>query len=187
MIHIWGPKDKSPKGVEVINTTSRSINWSRGLSPFLLGPCELYNDYVATNVENAWQFCKVYQEHATNQGDPTDNYFEWALSGWSNHQAIRYPMGKGKKPLYSWWNGEKLGYVEARKKIYVPIYAKAVLQSDAYATLRELYKKNGELHLWDFDGYDYIGMNMTFKDVINNPNRSMGHAFVIANLLMKGY
>jgi hypothetical protein len=185
-VYIWGPKNKSPIGVEVINTTSRSVNWSRGLSPFLLGPCELYNGYVASNVENAWQFCKVYQEHIQD-GNPTEKYFDWALEGWSNPQAIRYPMGKGRKPLYSLWNNQKLSYIEARKKIYVPIYGKAVVQSEAYAILRELYKKNGEVHLWDFDGYDYIGLNLTFKDVINDPTRPMGHAFVIANLLIKGY
>lgn len=186
-VYVWGPRDKSPKGVEVINTTSRSINWSRGLSPFFLGPCELYGDYVSHNVENAWQFSKVFQEHATHQGDPTEYYFNWALRGWSNPMAIRYPMGKGKKPLYSLWNNERLTYVEARKKIYVPLYAKAVVQTEAYAQLREVYKSKGEIHLWDFDGYNHIGLNMTFKDVINDPNKKMGHAFVLANLLTKGY
>lgn len=186
-VYVWGPKDKSPKNVEVINTTSHSINWSKGLSPFFLGPCELYNDYVASNVENAWQYCKVYPEFVDNSLNPTDKYFDWAMRGWSNPFAVRYPMGKGKKPLYSWWGGEKLGYVDARKRIYVPIYAKMVVKSEAYARLKELYKKKGEIHLWDFDGYDYIGKKMSFKDVINDSTRSMGHAFVIANLLMKGY
>lgn len=186
-VYVWGPKDKSPKDIEVINTTSRSINWSRGLSPFFLGPCELYGDYVASNVENAWQFCKVYSEFVDSQQNPTQDYFEWAIRGWSNPLAIRYPMGKGRKPLYSMWDGQKLGYIEARKRIYVPIYAKALVESEAYKKLKELYKKKKEIHLWDFDGYDYIGRKMTFKDVINNSEQSMGHAFVIANLLMKGY
>jgi hypothetical protein len=186
-VYVWGPKDKSPKGVEVVNTTSRSINWSRGLSPFFLGPCELYSDYIASNVENGWQFSKVYQEHVDTNGNPTPKYFNWALSGWSNPQAIRYPMGKGRKPLYSLWNSKQLSYVESRKAIYVPLYAKAVVQTEAYSILRELYKKKGEIHLWDFDGYNYHKLGMTFKDVINDPNKKMGHAFVLANLLVKGY
>lgn len=187
MIYIWGPRDPAPKGVYVINTTSRSVNWSRGLSPFYLGPCELYNQYVAFNVENAWQYSKVYESYVDHLGNPSEKYFNWALVGWSSARAIRYPMGKGVKPLYSYWNGEKLNYVEARKKIYVPLYSKAVIQSEAYKQLREYYKTHSDTHLWDFDGYDYIKLNMGFKDVINDPIRKMGHAFVLANLLSKGY
>jgi hypothetical protein len=187
VIYIWGPKDKAPDGIEVINTTSRSLNWSKGLSPFFLGPCELYNEYVSTNVENAWQFSKVYKGYIDSGGNPSKEYFNWAIEGWSNPQAIRYPMGKGKIPLYSWWNGEKLIYVEARKKIYVPLYSKSVIQTDSYKKLRELYKERKDLHIWDFDGYDYIKLGMSFKDVINDSTRKMGHAFVLANLLTKGY
>lgn len=186
-VFVWGPTDRAPGGIEVVNTTSRSINWSRGLSPFFLGPCELYGDYVSSNVENGWQFSKVYQEHADNFGNPSPKYFDWAVIGWSSPQAIRYPMGKGKKPLYSLWDGQRMSYVEARKAIYVPLYAKSVIQTEAYAKLRALYKKRGEIHLWDFDGYNHIKLGMSFKDVINDPNRKMGHAFVLANLLTKGY
>jgi hypothetical protein len=187
MIYIWGPKDKAPAGIMVVNTTSRSLNWSKGLSPFFLGPCELYNEYASYNVENAWQFSKVYDAYVDANGDPSQKYFDWALQGWSNPQAIRYPMGKGKVPLYSWWDGEKLSYVEARKKIYVPLYSSAVIKTEAYAKLRELYRSNKDLHLWDFDGYNYIKLGMSFKDIINDSTRKMGHAFVLANLLLKGY
>lgn len=39
--------------------------------------------------------------------------------------------------------------------------------------------------LIDFDGYDHYELGMTLKDVLNNSNRSMGHAFVLAAMLMK--
>ena len=35
-----------------------SQEWSKGLSPFFLGPVPLWDGMVATNVENAWQYCK---------------------------------------------------------------------------------------------------------------------------------
>lgn len=56
MLHIIGPNYPVPDGAEVINTTSRSDTWSRGLSPFFLGPVDLYDGYKSINVENAWQF-----------------------------------------------------------------------------------------------------------------------------------
>jgi hypothetical protein len=37
--------------------------------------------------------------------------------------------------------------------------------------------------LWDFDGYNHKALNLTYTQVINDSNRKMGHAFVIAMLL----
>lgn len=180
MIHIINPKTKVKN---YINTTSRSKNWSRGLSPFFLGPVELYNGHISQNVENAWQYSKVYHEHLDSENNPTPDYFEWARSGWSKDYADRYPMGKGRKPAYSYWNGKKYNYVEARKKIYCPLYARTVEKSKAYEILKNEYKEKSELWLWDFDGYDHRTLDMTYKDVLNCETKKMGHAFVLAMML----
>ena len=94
-------------------------------------------------------------------------------------------MGKGAVPLYSLWDGVKLSYVEARKKIYFPGYAKAVATTAAFSQLLEEYRNKKEITLWDFDGYDHLKLGMTIKDVVNCPTRKMGHAFVLAHLLEK--
>ncbi len=171
-----------PKGVP-INTCSRSNSWTQGLSPFILGPVDLYDGIVAQNVENAWQFAKVYAKHVDDNGDPTEAYWEWAEAGWSDTRAHRYPMGKGAKPLYSYWDGKKLGYVEARKVIYAPLYSRAVEQSDAYQNLKQMHEQDLPLWLKDFDGYDYRKLGMTLNDVLNCETRKMGHAFVLAMML----
>lgn len=167
-----------------INTTSSSKTWSKGLSPFYLGPVKLYKDFKALNVENGWQYSKLYSEYADKDGNPTEDYFDWAKKGWNSTWANRHPMGKGKKPLYSIWDGEVLEYTEARKKIYIPIYAKAVVKSYAYKKLKEMYDNGEDIVLWDFDGYDYKALGMTLDEVINHPIKKMGHAFVIVALLM---
>ena len=94
-------------------------------------------------------------------------------------------MGKGAKPLYSYWDGEKLDYVEARKKIYIPLYSNAVKKTEAFAKLSEIYQKEGTITLWDFDGYNHHALNMSYNDVINCSTKKMGHAFVLAMLLDK--
>ena len=189
MIHICGPKTKVPDESVVINTTSRSNNWSKGLSPFFCGPVDLYKwngkEYIAKNVENAYQFSKVYYCHLDKEGNPSEEYFKWAEKGWNSDRAFRYPMGKGVSPAYSFWNGEKLTYIEARKKIYIPIYSKAVVRTDAYNKLVEMIDILGDVWLWDFDGYDHRAYNMDYDEVINSTVRKMGHAFVIAMLLEK--
>lgn len=166
-----------------INTTSRAKGWSRGLSPFLLGPCPLYDGYVSRNMENGWQFSKVYKDFADEDGNPTPEYFEWAQEGWNNPKAVRYPMGKGKKPLYTWWDGEKLDYPTARKKVYIPLYANAVMKSEAFSILKSMYDRGEDLLLRDFDGYDYVAEGMTIREVMADTSRKMGHAFVLAMLL----
>lgn len=188
-VKVIGPKGKReplPEDAILVNTTSRSRDWGKGFSPFLLGPCELYGGHISKTVENAWQFAKVYKAHTDAYGEPTDEYWQWAIAGWASERAQRYPMGKGMKPEYSLWNGEKLGYVEARKRIYVPLYYKAVIGTVAYARLRVLYDSEVLIYLWDFDGYDHAKLGMSLVDVLNCPDKTMGHAFVLARMLEKG-
>lgn len=185
MIIIVGPRDTDHLAGNsiLVNTTSRSQDWGRGLSPFFLGPCELYSGYISKTVENAWQFAKVYPKYADINGDPADTYWKWAAEGWADSWAHRYPAGKGAKPLYSYWDGRKLSYIEARKEIYIPLYSKAVRESEAFARLKECVEVYDNVYLWDFDGYDYRRDGITLTQVMNNPRRSMGHAFVLAMML----
>lgn len=180
-VKVIGPRD--PKDKRAINTTSSCKGLGRSFSPFFLGPVKLYNGFVAKNVENGWQYGKVYRCFLDGNGNPSDKYFDWAKEGWDNPRAVRYPMGKGAKPVYSYWKGEKLGYIDARKKIYFPLYANAVVKTKAFGVLKKQYDAGAEIILWDFDGYNHLSMGMSLKDVLNNPERPMGHAFVIAALL----
>lgn len=171
----------------VINTTSRSQDIGLSFSPFLLGPVKIYKHLISQNVENAWQYAKVYKNHVDDNKNPTEEYWSWAIKGWSDSYAHRYPMGKGVKPLYSYWDGEKLGYIDARKKIYIPIYASAVKKyaADALNFITDQAKiKN--VYLKDFDGYNFRELGMTYDDVIHNDNKTMGHAFIVA-MLVEGY
>lgn len=173
-----------PKGTVVISTVSRSSTWSKGLSPFLLGPCKLYGDHISENMENAWQYSKVYSQFLTFGGKDVDaSYWKWAKAGWAKKSADRYPMGKGIKPEFSLWDGKHLTYVEARSKIYIPVYRYVVRRTDAYKQLVKIYNEVDDLVLLDFDAYDHASLGYTFDDVINDPNKKMGHAFVLAMML----
>lgn len=175
-------KDVIPADSIVVNTTSRAKDWGKELSPFFIEGGKLYDDMYAKNVENAWQFSKVYPYFADSSGEPTDAYFEWARAGFAETWAHRYPMGKGTLPLYSYWGGEKYDYIDARKKIYAPLYSRGVVKTDAFAKLKDLTKDN-LVYLQDFDAYDNESLGMTLLDVLNNPRLKMGHAFVLAMML----
>lgn len=181
-VRILGPRDA--RDPHAINVTTSSKTWGLHLSPMLLGPVKLYGDFTSKTVENGWQFSKVYAKHS--QGflkQPNAEYWKWAKRGWAAQWAERYPMGKGAIPEYSWWDGDRLDYIEARKRIYAPLYGGAVLNGDAWGLLKAEYSCNSNLTLFDYDGYDYLKLGMSLTDVLNDPTRKMGHAFVLAMML----
>lgn len=174
---------KIPKNAIVVNTTSRSTDFGKELSPFFLGPVSLYDNYISKNVENGWQYSKLYSAHADDNGCPTESYYKWAGQGWSKSFADRYPMGKGKKPLCSVWKDKLLTYIEARKQVYIPLYHQAVVGTTAFKSLKELASIEKDIYLLDFDAYRHEDIGMTMHDVINNPKKKMGHAFVLKLIL----
>ena len=170
----------------IVNTTSRSSTWSRGLSPFFLGPVDLYGGFSAKNVENAWQYCKVYSKHLDGLGNPAPAYFAWAESGWRKAYADRYPMGKGAVPEYSFWDGQKLDCISARLKIYAPVYSRAVKCSPAFQKLQEYAANSQSVALLDFDGWNHDALGMSLEDAFLSSKKKLGHAFVLKALLVHG-
>lgn len=172
------------RGATVVNTCNNNLdNWQSGLSPFVIGPCDLYGGHVAQNMENGWQYTKLYEKHASGNGEPTSAYWAWAKRGFDNLKAVRFPMGRGARPLHAWWDGRKLGYIEARKAIYGPLYAEAVQRTEGWKRLKRLYETEDKLILRDFDGYDHEKLGLSLTGVLNNPQKRMGHAFVLKMLL----
>jgi hypothetical protein len=157
----------------------------RPLSPMLLGPIMLYNGLWSRTVENAWQYSKVYPEHVQEDGFPGRAWLDWAQYGWDNPCGVRYPMGKGARPLYSAWAGTKLDYIAARRRIYIPLYAQAVrfYQLDLFIGLLRDTVARPDLIICDFDAYDHQALGYTWEDVITDPDRKMGHGFVLAMMI----
>ena len=181
MIYVLPQFKTVPYSGLCISTTS-NVELYRELSPFVL-PAP-----PARNLENLWQFSKVYKCHIGLDGMPTLEWNEWRIKGWCDAVAHRYPMGKGAIPEYSMWGAKKLGYVEARKRIYATEYSKAVLPTKSYKELLRAWeylsvRGDCNLILLDYDAYDHRQLGMTLKDVINEPKRKMGHAFVLAMML----
>jgi hypothetical protein len=49
--------------------------------------------------------------------------------------------------------------------------------------LYNMVLRGDNIALRDFDGYDHIKMGMTFEQVVMNPKKPLGHAFIIYGLL----
>lgn len=161
------PKYKDYAKVEVM-TASTTFG---ELSPFQL------KDENGNIFENVWQFAKVYQYvprtvcrysrwndtitwdhpeeiHVDEKGELTLEYWEWRKKGCENKYALRYPVGfhHRRKCLYAMWNGEKLDYIQSRKKIYVPEYIRLVKKELKYKHLKRLIDEGTNLLIVEVDG-----------------------------------
>ena len=140
----------------------------------------------------------MFAGFADSSGNPLPEWFAWRDRMWADasnadHMAIRFPAGRenanANKTLYSYWkvDGEfkRLGYIDARKHIYLPVYAKAVVKTEAYRRLCAMRDEGKNLLLVDFDGYNrhLPRYNFTYNDVLHCPILKMGHGFVLAMLL----
>lgn len=178
------PTEKKPGDIDL---TSRSTEtWSRLLSPFLLGPWTTPDGATALVFENLWQFSKVHPQHADKDGNPTDAWYAWRAEGFANPRGVRHPMGRGARPLYCLWGDQRLGYIEARKTVYAPVYHALIRSHPSMDRLRKIFAeksaKGETLTLLDFDVYTPPA-GSTYSDIIHNPSRICGHGFVAAMTL----
>jgi hypothetical protein len=85
-------------------------------------------------------------------------------------------------PMYSYWKGKKLSYLEARREIYCPLYAELAKKTKAWRELKELYDSGVKIQILGYDGYDYTCK--TLKECFLDQTRPFGHVrsvFVVAN------
>lgn len=177
-------KDVIPNGYMEINCTSWGKDKWSALSPFVNRQISAYDGLISQNMENLWQYSKVYEQHVF-MDNILPEWFEWRNQGFAKTKADRYPMGKGKKPLFTYWNGNRLSYIEARKQVYFPKYEESVIDTDVFKDLLNLYMKGELLAIRDFDVYRFDLLGMTIEEVINNSNKKAGHGFVLYKMLNK--
>jgi hypothetical protein len=176
-VQVLPPAWVSRAGVVAQDVTTHGYTY-RPLSPMLLGPVMLYDGLWSRTMENAWQFAKFYPPHAGG------GYWEWALAGWANPQAVRHPMGT-TRPLSTYWAGQHLDYITARRRVYIPLYVQAVrfYQRQLLDTLAGLAHSPSGLVIQDFDAYDHRSLGYSWDDVVSDPDRRMGHGFVLAMMI----
>ena len=156
----------------VIDLTSRNrdVNFAKQVSPFFVGPVVGTDGATAPNLEVFWQCGKVFPNH-DDKNKPTEGYFTYRnkmyskLPGEIPKPVMRHPyreFGYSADDMCYWpyWNKEKgeyelLSYLEGRKKVYVPAYAKLVVDSNAFKLMKSLVDKGEKIALLDFDGFNY--------------------------------
>ena len=142
--------------------------FAKDLSPFYIGPLVSSDGMTANIFEIFWQCGKVYPCH-DNGGKPNADFFAWRNAMYAKTTCSKdlmrhacHDLGYEHKDAryFAYFDPNKkdyvaLSYVEARKKVYVPEYAKLIVNTPSFAYLKSLVSQGKKLALVDFDGYNY--------------------------------
>lgn len=200
--------------------------FANDLSPFFVGPVKSSDGVSAEIFEIFWQCGKVYPCH-DNNGKPNEEYFKWRNSFYSQKECTKDLMRHTCKSIgyehkdaryFAYYDKDKkdyipLGYVDARKTVYFPEYAKLIHNTESFKYLKSLVDSGEKIALVDFDACNYneecamqkeyttyinkckkdkITPKLTekeflniksLKDLINAPFMKVGHGCVIKALL----
>ena len=132
--------------------------------------------------ENYWQAGKIIE------GIDRQTQLKWWKSQKSGKR--RYPNSKGKRILYSEFDGIQRDYITSRKEIYVPLYYDLVKQKHVLAKWRKILEQY-DIIVYDFDGprndnNEPITLEVTtemLQEKINDPLHPFGHGYVVAGIL----
>ena len=169
-VYIWKWEDRKayPSDTECVNLPI----WSRGKSPWnKLSPFYLKTE-SGEIFENVWQSYKVYPKvkaqhqpwcewrypeevHYANDTVDMERWTKWHKAVRTHPRALRRPNGT-EKPVFALYEGERLGIVEARKRIYVPMLQKLYRAHPQYQEALKLVQEHNII-LIEPDGPPGIG------------------------------
>lgn len=174
-----------------VDVTLNSDSWGRMLSPFILGP--VTNELgTSRNVENAWQYSKIFEVDLNADNTPKDFYWKWRKDGFEKVKADRYPRGKDNNKYVrgSWFGregepGKLLNYVESRKKIYVPAYLQALRNNPIYPTfikfIADAWYSETTVIFRDYDTFNHEEAEMSLVQILNDERYKYGHGFILVD------
>lgn len=179
------PKIDEYKNINVCSS-ARGV-WSQ-LSPMKIGPVDFVEllpsgawvARTAQNFENMWQSAKVWPGEEASNGFPTQEWYERRAQICADLKPRRH-IKKGVVPLYSWWQGKKLSYDEARRHMYIPMYMELVRRTEAWRALTFLVeKKQTNVQLLGYDGRSFVDLNDELRDL----TKPFGHELVLCAMLL---
>lgn len=173
-----------PDGAITINVTSAQSKTSQNRLDFSPMTQTNYKGYYC--FENYWQSGKKFEGIALEKSKAW-----WAKQ---NKGKRRYPAGKGKKVLFSNYDGKERDYIESRKEIYVPQYEKLMKVTESFSKYKTMVERGQDVVIMDFDGPRTPGGGVSchevtlelLKEKINDVKFPFGHGYVVAAGL-KGY
>jgi hypothetical protein len=156
------------------------------LSPMKLGPV-IHNQKdlpVALNIENFYQFNKVYPCEVDKTGNPTKEFRKRQTEGYNDPIAHRHKFNNKIRPLYSVYKTrrgkeKRFTYVQSRY-FYCCVYELLAKKEKDYKTLAKFLKKGINIMICGYDAYEVTkNLYEHYIDIV----RPFGHELVLYTLL----
>jgi hypothetical protein len=188
------------------------------LSPMFLGPVDkeiwpMIGDDTCLIFENYWQYSKIFLGMKHRQLDPdipsgilTPAWYTWRKKGFAKTKGQRHPDGtktdevmytdeKGRNwyryrtAVSSYYGNERLGYLESRKRVYVPLYYRLMSTQPAFLALKEAVRLGANVQLLDFDAPEQtteVTLELLKRSVneVSPGGKPFGHGYIIAAALL---
>lgn len=151
--------------------------------------------------ENYWQSMKFYDieeasaDHKKEEDHKKEADHKKRLVWWKNQKEgkRRFPLSKGKLILYALHHetGEKLNYIESRKKVYVPEYYNLIKDEKVLNEYKKILNSGKSICIFDIDGPRDENGNVTYKKVtkellfekLHDEKFPFGHGYIVASIL----
>lgn len=167
-------KKKYP-GADIIDVTSHADGQFVKFSPFYPHggiPVPFSGELTGASVEGIWQGLKVFEgencDFATIKNDTMKNI----------KRTVR-THGKCLGHRKGYRGEELLGYIEARKQIYLPTY-RWVLENKIPGLVKYLRKKSE-------DGQIVILLDYETNSDVNDPSKPLSHASLVKAMIENNY
>lgn len=169
-------------GFTTVTVTTASMSGRfKSLSPFYLSDSNgiiFENEWQFSKIyatvpkttqrKSRWDSTVIWEHpreiHIAENGEVTEEYYRWRAKGMSNEFAVRYPVSRnhrgkcvgsyqflgvcGGNEIYS----GPIGYIPARKAIYLKRYTELIQDVPEFLELIEYYNNGGNLLIADVDG-----------------------------------
>jgi len=177
----WAEK---PDGTRSINVTSAQSKTGKNRRDF--SPMTEYLD----GYKGYWNFESYWQSGKSWDGIDDDVVKAW----WAKQKQPkrRFPNSKNMTCTHAQWEGTApMGYVESRKKVYVPEYYNMVKGREMSAYWRNEVLGGADVVVYDFDGPRMANGTPTCVPVnkellvekIHDTAFPFGHGYIVASML----
>ena len=169
------------------------------LSPKSMGPVkhDMPGLPPAKNLENYWQFSKVFSSEVDEDQDPTEEFRKRRIEGFNDSFPHRHKFDKKKMeketkgqenknvPLYSVFSGKdgterRYTYIEGRW-FYCSVYENFAKKDKNFLTLKKWLEEGYNLQIVGYDAYDVGDRDM--YEVYKDGSVPFGHERVLYSML----
>jgi hypothetical protein len=175
-------------GYRNICVCNRTRSKTKELASVNMGPITkpLVNDLFTL-----WMKSKICDEDFDQNGDYIKSYLRRISERNEFEYSTDIDYWKDRKTLFYYWQGKELNEIEARRKIFCPLYVEFARETDSFRKIRKLLQDGYNVQLIGYDTVSYSSAydpnGHILEEIFNDPKIPYSNAHVLAGMLTKNH